>query len=370
MRPNAAIFLLMFLPVVLSGQPAKKSPSLLGRCPVENIVSIISGRFVTPDVDDVLGVQDLGRIRLSMKPGRERNEVQLCRLVLLRLAGKRFQKVWQSRSLLASTVPRAGLAANAWTSADINADGRPELFIFGAESCQVISFNPDSIRTREFNLHGSWITDAVSCDINADSVPEIVTLELSPLDTLLDSRLLRVYAPTDSCLVPISEYITGLDWGKGINITLTGAGRLEDYWTDLPVLAGTYTSIRPSIYAVLYPVGPDSFAFTNNPFPWHEWFTKEQVLPADKLTLFNVGDTLVAYGYFVPGSRPSGPSKSFAALQDGEWRLLPISEKAQHITGPVCRFNLNQVSGWLELRDHIFRFYPTEVFHWRKQPSH
>jgi hypothetical protein len=78
-----------------------------------------------------------------------------------------------------------------------------------------------------------------------------------------------------------------------------------------------------------------------------------------------VGDTLVAYGYFVPGARPSGPSQSFATLEDGEWRLLPLLESARRVSGPVCRFTRNGVAGWLELRDNLFYFYPGEIFRWR-----
>ncbi len=363
-RIKTALFAVLIHTSLLA-QQAGESPCLVGRCPVDNVTSIFSGKFVTSDIDDILGVQDLGRIPLSLGPGQQRTDARLCRLVLLRLSGSRFRTVWQTQPLLAAPVPRAGLGANAWTTADLDSDSRLELLIFNPDSCQVVSFGPDSIRTRSYDLPGSWVTDAVLCDIDADSAVELVTLELSPFDTLCNSRLLRVYEPTDSGLEPVSEYVSGLNWGEDVSITLLGTGRLEDYWTELPVLAGIYTSLRPSIYAVLHQAGPDSFALTFNPFPWQEWFTKKQVLPAGELTLFSVEDTLVAYGYFVPGSRPSGPSKSFAALQDGEWRLLSITHQARHIAGPVCRFTLNGNPGWLELRDNIFHFYPGHIFDWR-----
>jgi hypothetical protein len=65
------------------------------------------------------------------------------------------------------------------------------------------------------------------------------------------------------------------------------------------------------------------------------------------------------------GSRPSGPSQSFAALDDGEWRLLPLLESAGRISGPICRFTWQGTAGWLELRDNLFYFYPGEIFRWR-----
>jgi hypothetical protein len=194
----------------------------------------------------------------------------------------------------------------------------------------------------------------------------LVTLELNSLDSTLNSRLLRVYDYGDSGFTPVSGFITGLDWPESDSILLLGSARLDDYDGELPVFAGIHRDTRPSVYGVLYVTAESTFAFTTNPFPLEEWFSKERVLPAGQLDLYNIGDTLIAYGYFVPGSRPSGPSRSFAALQDGEWRLLPLTAGAERIGTQVCRFSLRGESGWLELDGDMFRFYPGEAFAWRE----
>ncbi|MEO0082036.1 MAG: hypothetical protein ABIL25_07075 [candidate division WOR-3 bacterium] len=393
MRP-AAIALVLVTLLAAQEPPAQH---LLGRAPLENIIAISAGRFTSTDADDVLALQDLGRVQFASAPGLGRAEAGLFRLALLRLESGRFSPVWQSQPMLASTVPQARLAANAWTAADINSDSKQEILLFGPDSCTVVSFDQFTARTRSVPMRGAWVTDAAACDLNSDSVPEITTLELSPLDSALTGRLLRVYHVTDSGLVAVSEYIGGIDWGPDIELTLLGSARLEEYWGTLPVLAGIYHSVRPSMYAVLADysnkrkkpetndqvttetasgsealtseLSGEALRLTSHPFPWRKWFTKDEILPAGRLSLFNVGDTLVAYGYFVPGSGRVASSRptpnSFAALQDGAWRLLPLTDAASRISGPVCRFSLDGTQGWLELRDDVFRFYPGEIFHWR-----
>ena len=83
---------------------------------------------------------------------------------------------------------------------------------------------------------------------------------------------------------------------------------MDDYPGELPVVVTIYPTLKPSLYQILYRPKPESLVLTDKPFPWQEWFSKDRVLPAGELSLFDVGDTLVAYGYFVPGARPSGPS--------------------------------------------------------------
>jgi len=192
-----------------------------------------------------------------------------------------------------------------------------------------------------------------------------------------------VYDVSDSLISPCTSYLSGLDWGQETDIRLIGSCRLPDYYTELPVIAGIPSELKPGRYAVLYQTAADSFRLTANPFPFADWFSKQRVLPAGDLSLFNVGDTLVARGYFVPGEghnpaktgtvplgglsplSPQFTPASFAALQDGEWRLLTLTEPARNLAGPLCRFTLSLTSGWLEYRHHCFWFYPGELFRWR-----
>jgi hypothetical protein len=315
--------------------------------------------------DDVLAVQDIGRMELSRGPGRNKTAVNLRRLALLRLDGDAFRSVWESEPFNSTTATGSDIAGTGWTFGDIDADGLKELLLFTADSCQVLHFATDSVTTNCYGLNGAWVEAAAVCDADGDSLPEVATLEVSRFDSAKTTRLLRLYRMTGAGLVPCLPYSVGVDRGADVKVALLGSARFEDSPGELPVVASIYATLKPSVYEVLYRPKPDSLVLTNKPFPWEEWFSKTSVLPAGELSLFDVGDTLVAYGYFVPGARPSGPSQSFAALDDGEWRLLPLLESARRISGPVCRFTRNGVPGWLELRDNLFYFYPGEIFRWR-----
>jgi hypothetical protein len=273
--------------------------------------------------------------------------------------------VWQSEPYSSTNSTLSEIAGTCWTCGDIDADGLQELLLFTADSCRVLDFTTDPAVTRTYGLSGAWVEAAAACDADGDNFPEVATLEVSGLDSARTTRLLRLYRMTGSGLVPCLPYSAGVDRGANVRIALLGAARLEDYPGTLPVVASIYPTLKPSTYEVLYRPKPDSLVLTDRPFPWQEWFAKDRVLPAGELSLFDVGDTLVAYGYFVPGSRPAGPSLSFAALEDGEWRLLPLLDNALRLSGPVCRFTRKGVPGWLELRDNLFYFYPGEIFRWR-----
>lgn len=343
--------------------PAQPRPHVfLGRCPLEDVAGFVSGRFVTSDIDDLLVVQDLGRLQASLRPLQDRAEARITRLALLRLVGVRFEPVWFSPPLLSEPLPGSAIAPNAWSAGDVDGDGLDELVLVSGDSCTVWSFDADPVRGVEFELPGAWVSDAVCTDIDEDQIDEIVTLELPVTADSSGPRLVRVYAYADSGFVALTPYVAGLCWGGRSRVGITGAARLEDYPGELPVFAAVHEDLRPSAYAVLYPAAADSYAFTANPFPLRDWFDKEEVLPSGPLSLFNLGDTLVAYGWFVPGSRPTGPRNSFAALLDGEWVLLRMTTAAERLGGPVCRYAHDNAAGWLELRDHVFHFYPGNVF--------
>lgn len=337
---------------------------VLGRSPLENAIAISAGHF-TGAADDVLLVQNIGRMELSRGPGQDKAVLDLRRIALLRLDGTAFRPVWQSEPFNSTNTVRSGIAGTGWTCGDIDADGLQELLLFTADTCRVLDFTADTVIARAYGLSGAWVEGAAVCDADGDSFPEVATLEVSGLDSARTTRLLRLYRMTGSGLVPCLPYSAGVDRGTKVRVVLLGAARLADYPGTLPVVASIYPTLKPTTYEVLYRPKPDSLVLTDKPFPWQEWFSKERVLPAGELSLFDVGDSLVAYGYFVPGSRPSGPSLSFAALDDGEWRLLPLLDDALRLSGPVSRFTRNGAPGWLELRDNLFYFYPGEVFRWR-----
>jgi len=351
------------LPIVLA--LTALDPSVLGRCPLEKVAAVFSGRFTSPDTDEVLVLQNVGEIELSRGTGQGSTRLSLRRLALVRQSGSGLRISWQGETFAAGNAARLGLTGLAWSAGDLDGNGRQELLLLADGYCRVLYFSGDSVRVDTFAFEGTRVEAATCCDLNNDSITDVVTVERAGTDSAAPTRLLRSYQFAGAGLTPHQAYQVGIDWGPGTRVALLGAARLDDYAGVLPIVAGIRTDVRPSVYGILYEPRPDSCVFTANPFPWQEWFSKIRVLPAGELSILNVGDTLVAYGYFVPGSRRSGPSMSFAALQDGEWRLLNLTEAASHIAGPACRFNKDGVGGWLELRDDLFYFYAGEVFDWR-----
>lgn len=336
--------------------------TILGRSPRPGLERIVAGPFVQADIDDVLGIEPIGTLPVALRPGLPRSAPALFRLCLFRLFYREVREVWRSRPLLAEACPPAQLAPNAWVAIDLDGDGLLELAVFSADRCQVIDFGPDSVRTRELVLPGAWVADAVAADLDGDGRDELVTLEVAPTDTLLDARLLRVYAVSDSAFTPLSDYLTGLAWQAGTRVLFTGSARLEDYPGRPAVIAGLRREPAPAVLAALYLDDAGQYRFTTNPFPLREWFAKDEVLPGGQLVLANRGDSLVAYGFFVPGSRPGGPAVSFAGLADGAWWLLPVADAARSIGWPACPGRSAGQPGWLELRENIFRFHPDPVF--------
>lgn len=354
--------LILCLTLLSAADRASEPVRQLGKSPVDSVTAMIAGCFVSGDTQYLLVKQNLGPLSISSPRGR--GNATLFRLALLAPAQHRFQQVWMSEPMLDSSPDIADLNPHVWTAADIDGDDLLELIIVCGDSCRIMHFGPDSIGVEMCFLPDARAIEAVACDMDADSWPELVTLELSP-DSTSTGTAIRVWQLTRPELQPRTGFVALPGADSGMSLSLIGPAVLEDYPGTVVVACARYPSLRPSIYYAVFAAGPDSFAVTANPFPWQEWFRRDEVLPAGRLSLFNVGDTLVAWGYFVPGLRPAGPDRSFAALQDGTWRLLQLTPAAERIAGQVSRYVHEGTVGWLELRGNFFRFYPGEVFLWR-----
>lgn len=341
------------------------APLVLGRCPLDRVVKVVSSRFTARDAQCLLLVQDMGRVDMSRQSQGERTSVSLLRLGIARPDPAGFTLIWTSEPLAGSGPAAFGLSGTAWAAGDLDNDGLDELLLFDGNSCRVLRFDCGVVTEETLSFPGAAVISAAVCDVNDDGTADVATIEASGKEDDESPLLVRVYQQAGRELVPHQPYSIGLNWGSDTRIELLGSARFEDYPGILPVIVGIRAELRPSTYAILYEPSPDSLVLTTNPFPWQEWFSKTRVLPAGELTLFNVEDTLVGYGYFVPGSRPSGPSRNFAALQDAEWRLLNLTDSAMRLAGLVCRFSSADTEGWLELRDNLLYLYPGDVFHWR-----
>lgn len=351
---------LLGLALLMASASAQFGPRALGRIDGGSPRAVLSLRFVTADVDDILVATDEGTVRVAVAPGRPAQPVYLYRIAVYRQSGDGLALVWRSDPALGtadSSLP------GPWAAADIDADGRAELLVFSPDSCLVVEYEADSIMTRMVPMSGAAVEAAAWCNPAGDGNWRLAALEASPVSPTV--RTLRFWDWSGTGFEPTGTLSAGFDWGDSVTVHLLGAARLEDYAGTLPVIAGVHRAVRPSTYGIAWSDRPGSLAWTALPFPRRDWFSKSEVLPAGRLALYNVGDTLVGYGYFVPGSRPAGPDRSFAALQDGEWRLLPIAEQATRASGPACPFTRQGRSGWLEARDGLLYYYPDGIFNWR-----
>ncbi len=341
------------------------APMVLGRCPLDRVVKMVSGHFVSRETPSLLVVQDIGRAELSRVSRPARVSVSLTRLGVIHHEAEGFYLVWVSEPIANPGCPELGLSGTAWTAGDFDDDGLDELLLLGSGECRLLNFERGEVTDETLVFPSRAVVSAAVCDVNDDGAKDVVTIEVPYPAEGSSTYLIQVYQRAGPGLAPRHPYSIGFNWGTATRVALLGSARLEDYPGVLPVLVGVRAELRPSTYAILYEPRPDSLILTTNPFPWQEWFSKTQTLPAGELTIFNVEDTLVGYGYFVPGSRPSGPPMSFAALQDGEWRLLALTNSAARLTGLVSRFRCATTDGWLELRDNLFYFYAGDIFRWR-----
>ncbi|MCX7731972.1 MAG: hypothetical protein N2248_02265 [candidate division WOR-3 bacterium] len=330
----------------------------LGRCPVDSAVEVTAGRFLPDTQPQLLVREQAGAVTLCPEPDRSAGiRVPLYRLALLKMSGQRWDVCWRSGMLVGREAVDAGIFPDFWAWGDFDGDSLNELVLTEGNRVLVVNFGPDGVIADSVAGDFGLVVEAAGANIELDGLVELVTLE-GQTDSVGRRWRVRVWHLQDSRFVLAGETQALSDSPPGTGFSLLGSARLEDYPGEPVLIMEEFPTLRPSRYYALYSAAGDSFVLTGNPFPWAEWFSKEQVLPAGRMSLFNVGDTLVAYGYFVPGS---GSSMSFAALQDGEWRVLKPGLEPPKIAGLWCHYG----PGWLNLRQDRFYLYSEPPFFWR-----
>ncbi len=332
----------------------------LGRSPADSVIYMTTGSFFSQDTYDVVLVHLIGdaNVRYLDKP-KELFKVPVYRLWLMRQTDKGFFPYWRSELLIGQTAIKANLTPDVWAVGDFDLDSLAELLILSGDSGRLFHFNGESLKIDRFVFKYGPVYDAVSADMDNDGYQELVMLkQIRDSSGINDVIQVFQFAGTDlhsrgkPVLLPVES--------TALQYALLGSARLEDYPGTPVIVAAEYSELRPSRYYVFYPVASDSFVVTGQPFPYQDRFSKEETLCAGRLRLFNVGDTLVGLGYFVPGAG-SESNLSYAALQDGEWRILRLKDWRKNLVNNVCRVK----NGWLELRRGNFFLYYGEPFYWR-----
>lgn len=330
----------------------------LGRCPVDSVVEIAAGRFLPDSQPQLLVREQAGAVTLCPGPDRSAGvRVPLYRLALLRMSGQRWEMLWRSGLLVGREAADAGIFPDFWAWGDFDGDGQDELVLTEGSRVLVVNFGPDGVIADPVAGDFGLVVEAAGANIELDGLGELVTLEVQT-DSAGRRWQVRIWQLEYGRFVPRGGALVLPDSPAGTVYSLLGSARLEDYPGAPVLIAGEFSTLRPSRYCLIYHTEGDTFALTGTPFPYREWFSREEVLPAGRLSLFNVGDTLVAYGYFVPGS---GSGMSFAALQEGDWRVLKPSLEPPKVAGLWCRYG----AGWLNLRQGRFYLYPQPPFFWR-----
>jgi len=331
----------------------------LGRCPVDSVVEISASNFISRDSFQVLVKEKVGVWRCSFaETGTAVLPVPIYRLALLNQTSRGFQVCWQSGLFSGKAGLKMNLVPGAWAVGDFDNDSLAEVLQFEAGCVKLLNFDFGEVRQDSFFYQNGVVFDAVGTDIDRNGVVEVFTLE-QVRDSTGSKQAVRVWELSDTGLICRGKPVF-LPESLGLSFSFAGSARLEDYPGEVVIVVGEYGILKPSRYYAVYAGSPDSFVLTGIPFPWEEWFSKEQVLAAGRLNPFNVGDTLVAYGYFVPGSGV-GSGLNFAALQDGEWRVLRPQVSLAGFSGLWCRVGEN----WLNLRQGVFYLYTEVPFLWR-----
>ncbi len=332
----------------------------LGRSPVDSVIYMTTGSFFSQDTDDVVLVHLIGdaNVRYVDKP-QELFKVPMYWLWLMKQSEKGFFPRWRSELLIGRTAIKANLTPDVWAVGDFDLDSLAELLILSGDSGRLFHFNGESLQTERFFFKYGPVYDMVSADMDNDGYQELVMLK-QIRDSSGINDVIQVFQIVGTDLRPRGKPVLLPVESIALQYTLLGTARLEDYPGTPVIVAAEYSELRPSRYYVFYPVASDSFVVTGQPFPYREWFSKEETLCAGRLRLFNIGDTLVGLGYFVPGAG-GGSGLSYAALQDGEWRILRLKDWRKNLASNVCRVR----NGWLELRRGNFFLYYGDPFYWR-----
>lgn len=348
-------WLSLFFGLILLGVAPEDTVITLGRCPVDSVSKIVAGNFLSTVDEQLLVIERMGKVRCHSPLGRA--NVDIYRLVVLDKKENGFQRLWQSEPLLGREAVDVGLTPESWTSGEFDGDSLREIMIIQGDSFSVVNFGPDSGSIKRFPFEGGIVVDALYADVDEDGIGELVTLHLRD-DSTGKKWDIGVWEMGEGNLSPKGEPIELPAQEPGMRFSLLGSARLEDYPGAPAVIIGEYQTLKPSRYYVLYRAANDSFVVRDTPFPWKEWFSKEEVLASGTLSLFNIGDTLVGLGFFVPGS---GSTQSFAALQDGEWRVLKPRLESSKLGGLWCIMD----NKWLNLRQGRFYLYSQPPFFWR-----
>jgi hypothetical protein len=166
------------IPKISIGQ----EPSISGEFPFDEPSAIYSGPFLQADRSDLLVVEGVGGLAFESRHGGV--GMGASRLVLYTFDGFKFQRVWKNGSLmLGYSLPTEGpISATTWCCGDFDGDGKYSIITCNVKEMRQYTFDKQGFEKYHQPMQeviktpDVWIDQLIACDINDDSIDELVAL--------------------------------------------------------------------------------------------------------------------------------------------------------------------------------------------------
>jgi len=372
-------------------------PPIIGDFPFEDVAAIYSGPFMQTDHSDLLAVQGVGGLAFESRRGGVGMGVS--RLALYSFDGYQFQRVWKCGSLtLEYSLPKDGpISAMTWCCGDFDGDGRYSIITCNVNEMRQYTFGGEVFKqygnpTQErIETPDVWIDQLIACDINDDGIDELIAMEY-PYDpdssSIYHLGIYRIAGdkPAGKSLVEIwhGHDRIGINTGIMPPDHFISKCHINGISGEMPVIMGSQSDMSPSSYKGVARNQTGAFEIVR-PFPKPyggmqppvkfndrseegkrrmkeemEAYRKNSAGPVGGF-IFNDGDKILHYGYFLDENAPNPDHKSpdphsFAVLEGDRWR--PLKKTDPSIRGLLCKFTLDPGrTGWLFISDGKYSFY-------------
>lgn len=373
--------------IVFMGIAAGDEPSLTGEFPYEDVIAVYSGPFTQLDRSDLLVVQGAGGIAFQSHRGGV--GMGAARLALYSFDGSKFQRIWENGSLmLGYSLPKDGpISAMTWCYGDFDGDGGYSIITCNVKEMRQYTFEEKAYEQHKMPMQeliqtpDVWIDQLIACDINDDSIDELVALNYPDNPDsccIYHAAIYKIVGdkPAGRSLVELWQGLDHIGSNSGIfppNHFISTC-RIEGVPGEVPVIMGPQSDVSLSSYIAIGKAEVGDYE-VKRPFPRpeqshlkkgdegareeHERINKSTIGPVGGV-IFNDGDRILHYGIFLDYNAPGPDNKSiadnFAVLEDGHWRSLQKQDPS--IGGLLTKFSIESgKSGWLFIKDGKYFFY-------------
>ena len=384
------IFLSVLCIILTAINAAGIEPVLSGDCKIAYSSKITAGPFLQKDKSDILVLgSDTVEIAKSISSPRTGPK-----FFLLSFDGKSFQKRWVLDKII-NLKPSYGENAHsrlAWCCGDFDGDGLYSLVTCDSNRILEYTFSEAgnngqvSSLIKQIKARDIWIDQLIASDIDGDSIDEIVSLEFpNKIDTCCSRGNTAqyhsaVYKISGDTLITLKRPLYGVG---GYNDVVTedhfiSKAHFDGYPGEVPIIMGPQSDVSPSSYLsigktesgeyeVIRPIPRPILDYVpKGIFDKARKFGQEEpsrgsVYGPSSGKIFNDGEKVLHYGYFIDNNAPDSIQKQpdgdgFAILENGAWRQLQKTDRS--IGGLMTSFEYAPGKrGWLFIKQEKYQIY-------------